>query len=180
MLRNLRRGGGEAVRLRIPKRLYQSAAREDLSHLIRLRPPGSGCTGVSREGKNKLLDHLHLANKSTVICPRCAFAGEWRAIRTQRQIGIVYLRRAIMNLCSKHLSCWRYGGWLLCHMRRSGPAPAITGSRQLWNRPGLRFIIVGEMHNTTEPPAIFASLICLARETSGRLLSVSTFATSTP
>jgi hypothetical protein len=39
-----------------------------------------------RERKNKRLDHLHLANKFTVlICPRFAFAGEFRA--TRRKLG---------------------------------------------------------------------------------------------
>jgi hypothetical protein len=35
----------------------------------------------------------------------------------------------------------------------------------LWSQPGLRFVVVGEMHGTTETPAIFADLVCAARIT---------------
>jgi hypothetical protein len=38
----------------------------------------------------------------------------------------------------------------------------IDGAAQLWTRPGLRFLLVGEMHGTTEGPAIFGDLVCAA------------------
>lgn len=40
---------------------------------------------------------------------------------------------------------------------------AVNGSEVLW-RDGLRFIAVGELHGTTEAPAAFADLVCLALE----------------
>ena len=40
---------------------------------------------------------------------------------------------------------------------------AIAGSERLWSMPGLRFVVVGEMHGTAETPAIFADLVCSAR-----------------
>lgn len=42
---------------------------------------------------------------------------------------------------------------------------AIAGTTQLWSQPGLRFVIVGEMHGTAETPAIFGDLVCAARRT---------------
>ena len=41
----------------------------------------------------------------------------------------------------------------------------IAGTERLWSQPGLRFVVVGEMHGTTETPAIFADLVCSARRT---------------
>jgi hypothetical protein len=41
----------------------------------------------------------------------------------------------------------------------------IPGAEQLWARSGLRFVLVGEMHGTTETPAIFGDLVCSARAT---------------
>ena len=38
----------------------------------------------------------------------------------------------------------------------------INGAARLWLRPGLRFVIVGEMHGTVETPAIFRDLVCSA------------------
>ena len=35
---------------------------------------------------------------------------------------------------------------------------------QLWSRPGIRFVVVGEMHGTVETPAIFRDLVCSAFE----------------
>jgi len=35
----------------------------------------------------------------------------------------------------------------------------------LWARSGLRFVLVGETHGTTETPAIFGDLVCSARVT---------------
>lgn len=46
----------------------------------------------------------------------------------------------------------------------------IPGAEQLWKRPGLRFVIVGEMHGTTEAPAIFGDLVCSARETKRHII----------
>lgn len=40
---------------------------------------------------------------------------------------------------------------------------AIAGSERLWSIPGLRFVVVGEMHGTAESQAIFADLVCSAR-----------------
>jgi hypothetical protein len=38
----------------------------------------------------------------------------------------------------------------------------IPGAERLWSRPGLRFLLVGEMHGTAEAPAIFGDLVCAA------------------
>ena len=51
---------------------------------------------------------------------------------------------------------------------RAGERPRcspIRGAERLWARPGLRFVLVGEMHGTAETPAIFADLVCSARQT---------------
>ena len=48
-----------------------------------------------------------------------------------------------------------------------GACAPIPGTAELLARPGLRYVIVGEIHGTTEGPAIFADLVCAARE-SGR------------
>jgi hypothetical protein len=45
---------------------------------------------------------------------------------------------------------------------RCAPVP---GAGQLWSLPDLRFVLVGEMHGTVEPPAIFADLVCAAGAT---------------
>ena len=39
----------------------------------------------------------------------------------------------------------------------------LAGADQLWSKPALHFVIVGEMHGTTETPAIFADLVCAAQ-----------------
>lgn len=57
--------------------------------------------------------------------------------------------------------CWFA---LVAHAAPRPRCASLPGAEQLWTRPGLRFIIVGEMHGTTEAPAIFADLICWARE----------------
>ena len=44
---------------------------------------------------------------------------------------------------------------------RPGCEP-IAGTEQLWSRPALRFVLVGEMHGTKETPAIFKDLVCSA------------------
>lgn len=43
---------------------------------------------------------------------------------------------------------------------------ALPGAGTLWSRPNLRFVLVGEMHGTSESPAIFRDLVCDA--TSGK------------
>jgi hypothetical protein len=45
---------------------------------------------------------------------------------------------------------------------RPGCEP-IAGTEQLWSRPALRFVLVGEMHGTKQTPAIFKDLVCSAR-----------------
>ena len=40
---------------------------------------------------------------------------------------------------------------------------SIHGSDLLWSRSGIAFVLVGEMHGTTETPAIFADLVCSAK-----------------
>lgn len=47
------------------------------------------------------------------------------------------------------------------------PRPALAcdpvpGSTALLDKPGLRFVIVGELHGTAEAPATFADLVCAA------------------
>lgn len=43
------------------------------------------------------------------------------------------------------------------------PCSAPTGTEALW-RPEARFVVVGEMHGTTETPAAFAAMVCAAAE----------------
>jgi hypothetical protein len=42
----------------------------------------------------------------------------------------------------------------------------LPGAATLWSRPNLRFVLVGEMHGTSESPALFRDLVCDA--TSGK------------
>jgi hypothetical protein len=39
---------------------------------------------------------------------------------------------------------------------------SLPGVGALWSRPGLRFVLVGEMHGTTESPVVFRDLVCTA------------------
>jgi hypothetical protein len=39
----------------------------------------------------------------------------------------------------------------------------LAGADQLWSKPALHYVIVGEMHGTTETPVIFADLVCAAQ-----------------
>jgi hypothetical protein len=39
---------------------------------------------------------------------------------------------------------------------------SLPGASALWFRPGLRFVLVGEMHGTAETPVIFRDLVCAA------------------
>lgn len=43
------------------------------------------------------------------------------------------------------------------------PCSAPTGTEALW-LPEARFVVVGEMHGTTETPAAFAAMVCAAAE----------------
>jgi hypothetical protein len=38
----------------------------------------------------------------------------------------------------------------------------LPGADALWSRPGVRFILVGEMHGTVETPELFGDLVCSA------------------
>jgi hypothetical protein len=40
----------------------------------------------------------------------------------------------------------------------------LRGVEHLWNKPDLRFVLVGEIHGTNEAPAIFEDLVCSARD----------------
>ena len=42
------------------------------------------------------------------------------------------------------------------------PCASLPGASALWSRPGLRFVLVGEMHGAAETPAIFRDLVCAA------------------
>jgi hypothetical protein len=48
------------------------------------------------------------------------------------------------------------------HAEQQPSCVGISGTEQLWSRPGVRFIVVGEMHGTAETPAIFRDLVCSA------------------
>jgi hypothetical protein len=39
----------------------------------------------------------------------------------------------------------------------------VRAAVELWSKPDLRFLLVGEMHGTNEAPAIFGDLVCSAR-----------------
>jgi hypothetical protein len=52
-----------------------------------------------------------------------------------------------------------------------GACRAIPGTAELLARPGLRYVLVGEIHGTAETPAIFGDLVCAAVE-SGRQVVV--------
>lgn len=52
--------------------------------------------------------------------------------------------------------------WAAC-----GPIP---GAAELLARPGLRYVIVGEIHGTTEGPAIFGDLVCAAVQSGRRVV----------
>ncbi len=53
---------------------------------------------------------------------------------------------------------------LAAHAGQPPGCTPIAGTELLWQRPGLHFVLVGEMHGTAETPAIFADLVCSARE----------------
>lgn len=38
----------------------------------------------------------------------------------------------------------------------------LPGAGQLWAKPSIRYIVVGETHGTAETPAAFADLVCAA------------------
>jgi hypothetical protein len=53
---------------------------------------------------------------------------------------------------------------LAAHAEELTPCSPVPGAEQLWTRSEVRFVLVGEMHGTAEAPAIFADLVCSARE----------------
>jgi hypothetical protein len=38
----------------------------------------------------------------------------------------------------------------------------LPGAQTLWSKPGVRFVLVGEMHGTAETPLLFRDLVCAA------------------
>ena len=46
----------------------------------------------------------------------------------------------------------------------------VPGASDVWSRPKLRFVLVGEMHGTTETPEVFGDLVCAAQELNRPLL----------
>jgi len=57
--------------------------------------------------------------------------------------------------------------FMLAHTPVEPPTPAPTcspppGAEQLWAAPETRFVILGEIHGTTETPAAFAGMVCAA------------------
>jgi len=51
---------------------------------------------------------------------------------------------------------------LSAHAEERFACEPIVGTEQLWSKPALRFVVVGEMHGTKETPAIFKDLVCSA------------------
>lgn len=47
----------------------------------------------------------------------------------------------------------------------SKACPAIPGAEELWKKPQIRWIMVGEIHGTREMPTTFGDLVCAAAET---------------
>jgi hypothetical protein len=48
------------------------------------------------------------------------------------------------------------------HAEQQPSCVGISGTVQLWSRPGIRFTVVGETHGTAETPALFRDLVCSA------------------
>lgn len=42
------------------------------------------------------------------------------------------------------------------------PCREVAGAAALWKAPETRYVLFGEMHGTTEPPALFGDVVCLA------------------
>jgi hypothetical protein len=53
---------------------------------------------------------------------------------------------------------------LSAHAEERPGCEPIAGTDQLWSKPALRFVLVGEMHGTKETPEIFRDLVCSAHE----------------
>ena len=51
---------------------------------------------------------------------------------------------------------------LYAHAEQQPSCASIAGTSRLWARPGVRFVIVGEVHGTAEMPALFRDLVCSA------------------
>lgn len=49
------------------------------------------------------------------------------------------------------------------HAQDRAKCAPILGTEELWSKPALHFVVVGEMHGTNETPAIFRDLVCSAR-----------------
>ncbi len=62
--------------------------------------------------------------------------------------------------------CWSFVcAYTICvHAETHVACSPIQGAEQLWAKPRLQFIVVGEMHGTNETPAIFKDLVCSARD----------------
>ena len=52
----------------------------------------------------------------------------------------------------------------LCGSVAAAACSPIPGAEQLWSRPKLRWLIVGEIHGSNETPAAFGDLVCDALE----------------
>ena len=57
---------------------------------------------------------------------------------------------------------------LTCHSVAAAapePCPEVPGSAVLFEQPAIRVVWVGEVHGTSEMPALFADLVCAAATT---------------
>src|SRR5438552_2936988 len=52
----------------------------------------------------------------------------------------------------------------------SAACPDVPGAGALFERPTVRVVWVGEMHGTSEMPALFADLVCVASTTARRVV----------
>ena len=59
---------------------------------------------------------------------------------------------------------------LYAHGEQQPSCASIAGTSRLWARPGVRFVIVGEVHGTAEMPALFRDLVCSAFKTKRPIL----------
>jgi hypothetical protein len=48
---------------------------------------------------------------------------------------------------------------LYAHAEQQPSCASIAGTSRLWARPGVHFVIVGEVHGTAEMPALFRDLV---------------------
>ena len=63
-------------------------------------------------------------------------------------------------------------GLLALAAASASPCPQVAGAERLWARPETRWVMIGEMHGTTEMPALFGDLVCRAASSSGRPVTV--------